>query len=66
MLPIDVIEDGIVTFVNDVHFLKTPIFIAVTDAGIDTSFSEEQPKNALLPIIVSESGKVKSCSDEHP
>jgi hypothetical protein len=45
---------------------KAPSPICVTEPGIVTDTSDEQPAKAYSPINVTESGIVTDASDEHP
>lgn len=53
------------TFFNDVHPLKAPCPILVTDSGIDTSANEVHPEKAPSPMLVTESGITTLSNELH-
>ena len=53
-----------VTLVKPAQELKAPLPIDVTELGIVTEVSFEQPENALSPIHVTELGIVSGVSFE--
>lgn len=53
------IDEGIVIFINDVHFPKALAPIDSTDFGISTFFNDVHLLNALSPIDVTEDGESK-------
>lgn len=54
-------DDGIVTFSNEVQPLKTLLLISITDAGIFICFKAVHFSKAASPILFTDAGIVTFC-----
>lgn len=53
---IDITEDGINIFINDVQFLNTFVLIVFNEIGKTIFLREEHPSNALNPMESTDDG----------
>lgn len=64
LAPIEITDDGIVTFIRLVQFLKQFLWIIEIELGRFISINEEQFSKALVPMDVTDSGMVICDNDE--